>query len=96
MKRQKIDEPISIPEYLDWKKEDETDSDNVVTSDDERTSDEDLKSKRKDDPERKKDAIDVTSEEDSLKNLIAFEKNELLEILKEFVNVVDEEDKYNF
>ena len=94
LKRQKIDEPISIPEYLDWKKEDEIDSDNVVTSDDERTSDEDLKSARKDDPERKKDAIDVTSEEDSLKNLVAFEKNELLEILKEFVNVVDEEDKY--
>ena len=48
----------------------------AVTSDDERTSDEDLKSTRKDDPERKKEA---TSEEASLENLIAFEKNGTVE-----------------
>ena len=87
-------ESMPIPATLDWKTKDETDSDNEVTSDDERTSDEDLRSTRKDHSERKNDAIDATSEEGSLKQLIAFEKTELLEILKEFVNVVDEEDKY--
>ena len=81
-----IDELISIPERLDWQTNDEIDSDNVVTSDDDLKSSND--STRKD--ERKND---VTSEDGSLENVIAFEKKELLKILKEFANVVDEEDE---